>query len=52
MIDVYRVRVDALNMGAYPESGVAAPSDVVRLCNMSWYTPPSWTEAHSQFHIV
>jgi hypothetical protein len=48
MLGADRVRADAFDIGADPESGSIGPSEVSRLRNLSGYLPQGWTEARTQ----
>jgi hypothetical protein len=48
MLAADRVRADAFDIGADPESGSIGPGEVSRLRNLSGYLPQGWTEARSQ----
>jgi hypothetical protein len=50
MLVADRVRADAFNIGADPESGSIGPGDVSCLRNLSGYLPQGWTEARTQLH--
>jgi hypothetical protein len=50
MLAANRVRADAFDLGADPESGAVAPGDVIRLRNMIGYVPATWSEASAQLH--
>jgi hypothetical protein len=46
---VCRIRADAFNIGADPESGVIGPIEVVAcLHGLSGYLPRGWAEARTQ----
>jgi hypothetical protein len=45
MLTVDRVRADAFDLGADPESGAVVPGEVMRLHNLSGYIPKTWNEA-------
>jgi hypothetical protein len=47
-----RVRADAFDLGADPESGAVAPGDVIRLRNTSGYVPATWSKASDQLHCA
>jgi hypothetical protein len=48
MLVADRVRVDAFDIGADPESGFIGPSEVSRFRNLSGYLPQGWTEARTR----
>jgi hypothetical protein len=48
MLVADRVRADAFDIGADPESGSIEPGEVSRLRNLSGYLPQVWTEARTQ----
>jgi hypothetical protein len=48
MLATDRVRADAFNLKADPESGAVAPGEFSRLRNLSGYTPQTCDEARSQ----
>jgi hypothetical protein len=48
MLAADRLRADAFDLRADPESGAVAPGEVSRLRNLSGYTPQTWNEARSQ----
>jgi hypothetical protein len=48
MLAADRLRADALELGADPESGAVDPGEVSRLRNFSGYTPQTRNEARSQ----
>jgi hypothetical protein len=48
MLVADRVRADAFDIGADPESGSIGPGEVSRLRNLSGYLPQGWTEARTQ----
>jgi hypothetical protein len=52
MLAADRVRGDAFNLGANPESGAVTPGDVIRLRNMRGYVPSTWSEAIVQIHCM
>jgi hypothetical protein len=52
MLAANRIRADAFDLGANPESGTVSPSDVVRLHTMIGYMPATWSEARSQLHYT
>jgi hypothetical protein len=47
MLAADRVRANAFDLGADPESGAVAPGKVSRLRNLSGYTHQTWNEARS-----
>jgi hypothetical protein len=48
MLATNRLRADAFDLGADPESGTVAPGEVSRLRNISGYTPQTWNKARWQ----
>jgi hypothetical protein len=55
MLATYRVCADAFDLGTDTKSGVIAPGDMARLCNMSGYAPQMWVEARAQLcstHVI
>jgi hypothetical protein len=47
MLAADRLRADAFDFGADPESGAVAPGEVSCLHNLSGYTPQTWNEVRS-----
>jgi hypothetical protein len=52
MLATDRVRADAFDLKADPESGAVAPGEVSRLRNLSGYTPQTWNESRSQLLVM
>jgi hypothetical protein len=52
MLVVNRIRSDAFNISADPESGSLGPSKVARLRDSGGYTPHTWSEAGTQLRSV
>jgi hypothetical protein len=52
MLAAGRIRADAFDLRADPESGAVAPGDVIRLRKMSGYVPATWSEASAQLHCA
>jgi hypothetical protein len=52
MLATNRVRADAFDLKADPESGAVAPGEVSGLRNLSGYTPQTWNESRSQLLVV
>jgi hypothetical protein len=52
MLAADRVRADAFDVGADPESGAIAPGEVGWIRNVDGYIPTTWTEARGQLHSM
>jgi hypothetical protein len=48
MVVADRIRADAFNLDANPESGAIGPSEATHLHNISGYIPQGWTEDQTQ----